>query len=287
MQTLEPKKNDIRFEDLFAFIQERWNIYAKKEMGYPKPWTEDKILQSYRFCNVHRENDTVTKWVAENIRSPHRGDDNLWFNLVIARLVNWPESLEALGYYKEWNPDHFISTLNERASKDEKVFSGAYIVSTNGVAMPKPQYLASKVLTPLWAQKASLKPHSADLLYTYYGRLSKFIGLGSFLTAQVIADLKYCPPLSAAPDWRTWSASGPGSRRGINRVFSRFTHNPCRDDVYQKLMALLHPTIDKWCQIGGIPPLHAQDLQNCLCEFDKYERVRLGEGRPRSTYPGV
>jgi hypothetical protein len=35
------------------------------------------------------------------------------------------------------------------------------------------------------------------------------------------------------------------------------------------------------------PPLHAQDVQNCLCEFDKYERVRLGEGKPRSTYPGV
>jgi hypothetical protein len=37
----------------------------------------------------------------------------------------------------------------------------------------------------------------------------------------------------------------------------------------------------------SMPPLHAQDLQNCLCEFDKYERVRLGEGRPRSNYPGL
>lgn len=32
--------------------------------------------------------------------------------------------------------------------------------------------------------------------------------------------------------------------------------------------------------------LDAQDLQNCLCEFDKYERVRMGQGRPRSRYPG-
>jgi hypothetical protein len=36
-----------------------------------------------------------------------------------------------------------------------------------------------------------------------------------------------------------------------------------------------------------MPQLHAQDLQNCLCEFDKYERVRLGEGRPKAKYNGV
>jgi hypothetical protein len=31
-------------------------------------------------------------------------------------------------------------------------------------------------------------------------------------------------------------------------------------------------------------PLHAQDLQNCLCEFDKYERARLGQGVPKQIY---
>ena len=38
---------------------------------------------------------------------------------------------------------------------------------------------------------------------------------------------------------------------------------------------------------ADLPPIHAQALQNCLCEFDKYERVRLGEGRPRNNYPGI
>ena len=32
------------------------------------------------------------------------------------------------------------------------------------------------------------------------------------------------------------------------------------------------------------PLLTAHDVQFCLCEFDKYERVRLGEGRPRALY---
>jgi hypothetical protein len=32
---------------------------------------------------------------------------------------------------------------------------------------------------------------------------------------------------------------------------------------------------------------HLQDVQNCLCEFDKYERVKYGQGKPRSSYPGA
>jgi hypothetical protein len=34
----------------------------------------------------------------------------------------------------------------------------------------------------------------------------------------------------------------------------------------------------------GLGDLHAQDLQNCLCEFDKFERARLGEGKPKRKF---
>ena len=48
----------------------------------------------------------------------------------------------------------------------------------------------------------------------------------------------------------------------------------------------LHQQITPLVKKAKMPALHAQDLQNCLCEFDKYERTRLGEGRPRSRYQG-
>lgn len=52
-------------------------------------------------------------------------------------------------------------------------------------------------------------------------------------------------------------------------------------------LGLLQKEIDPLIKKAGILRLSAQDLQNCLCEFDKYERVRLGEGRPKQLYPGV
>ena len=33
-----------------------------------------------------------------------------------------------------------------------------------------------------------------------------------------------------------------------------------------------------------VPKLEMREIEHCLCEFDKYERTRLGQGRPRSFY---
>ena len=33
-----------------------------------------------------------------------------------------------------------------------------------------------------------------------------------------------------------------------------------------------------------VPNLEMREIEHSLCEFDKYERTRLGEGRPRAKY---
>jgi len=34
----------------------------------------------------------------------------------------------------------------------------------------------------------------------------------------------------------------------------------------------------------GLGDLHCQDLQNCLCELDKFLRGKLGEGKPKRQF---
>jgi hypothetical protein len=107
--------------------------------------------------------------------------------------------------------------------------------------------------------------------------LTQFDGLGSFIAAQIIADLKYMPPLDKAKDWHTFASSGPGSRRGLNRVCGRAVNESWTEDKWRAALTALQEKIKPL-------EMHAQDLQNCLCEFDKYERVRLGEGEPKQIY---
>lgn len=275
-------------DTLLYWIKERQSVYTKRQQGKPRPWTKDPILQSYRFCNVYREQDTVTRWIAQNWRDPYDGvDQDAWFAMVVARVINWPETLEEIGYPVPWNRKWFRAVVHQRQEQGEKAYSGAYIVSTNGHAMDKADYLAQHVLTPLWIARATLRPLVGDTLASYHARLSQFNGMGSFMSAQVVADLKYVSPLCGVTDWWSWAASGPGSRRGLNRVLGRPVKDPWREADWLTELRKLHLRVVPLMDRARLPTIHAQDLQNCLCEFDKYMRTLNGEGRPRATYPGL
>jgi hypothetical protein len=102
------------------------------------------------------------------------------------------------------------------------------------------------------------------------------------MAGQVIANLKYVEPLRSADDWWT----GPGSRRGLNRALGRPVNAPWSEREWRTAFDRLYAHIKPALKRAGIR-LHAQDLQSCLCEFDKYERARLGEGTPKRRYAGV
>lgn len=276
----------MRVAELWSFIHERHQIYLSKTAGNSKPWTEDKILASYRFCNVYRELDSVTEWITRNWRKPFADDPDLWFAMAVARLINWPDTLGLVGYPVPYDPAQFTHVVHQQQDRGYKAFSGAYIVSTNGFSMDKADYLDQHVLRPMWNDRESIRPRKGDTLLSFYSRLNRYNGMGSFMAGQVIADTKYAGELSKAPDWVTWAASGPGSRRGLNRVMGRPLTASWPGPSWHMTLLELKAAIDPIVEEVGWPIIHAQDLQNCLCEFDKYERTRLGEGRPRSTYPG-
>jgi hypothetical protein len=149
---------EIRTRELFVFTRERHFIYLRRRAGKPKPWTTNPILQQWRFCNVYRELDTVTQWIAQHWREPHRADPDLWFAMAVARFVNWPDSLNAIGYPVPWRPERFVKVLEDRMRRREKVFTGAYMIHADRhFAGSKAAYLATEVLSPLWDDRECLR----------------------------------------------------------------------------------------------------------------------------------
>ena len=57
-------------EPFFAFARARHQIYLRRKNGQPPPWTDDPILQRYRFTNVFRELDATTVWFRQHLRDP-------------------------------------------------------------------------------------------------------------------------------------------------------------------------------------------------------------------------
>jgi alpha-glutamyl/putrescinyl thymine pyrophosphorylase clade 1 len=270
-------------KEFAKFVTERYDIYLRRQAGEPAPWTKDPILQRYRFCNVRREDDRVTRWLHDHWLRPHEANTDLWFAMVVARLINKPESLEECGFPIPWRPAHWRKVLNARKQRGETVFSAAYMIraieAKNGET--KVDYLAKYVLAPLWAARSKFPRHSTlDELHQW---LLSFYGMGSFLAAQVLADIKWAKSLRQAADWRTFAASGPGSCRGLNRVCGQPVTAPWKEPEWRtrvlELRQAVLPLLPK-----ALRDLDAQNIQNALCEFDKYMRAKNGEGRPKQLF---
>lgn len=273
------------------FCEERHALAIRKAAGMAKPWTKDPILQRYRFCNVYRELDSVTRWIRFNYSGRWHAHRDHWFAMAVARLVNWPDTLHDLRVaVLPWKPEEFCTRIGARQALGKQTYGAAYIVSTNGQSIPKDKYLAESVLGPLWDARAVLRPRASDTLQSFHERLLDFNGMGSFIAAQIVADEKNVPTskLANAPDWYTWAAPGPGSLRGMNRIMGNGAKKSgINAKDFAEVLDCLRGHVNARFRLKGYPEVHAQDLQNCLCEFDKYERVRLGEGKPRQQYPGV
>lgn len=271
--------------DLFKyFVAERWRIHiAKDEEKLPAPWTTDPILQKYRFCNVMREHDKVTKWIAANWRNPNRINPMLPFNMAVARLINYPPTLEEIGYSYFWTPEQsgrMRNIIKDRQNRGDKCFSSAYMVTgTESKGMEKVDFVLL-ILNRLWEVYPRMKFNSLE----EFANSVQVKGISSFLSGQIVADVKYTPWLKQAPDWWTWSTPGPGSIRGLNRLWNLPIERQMNGGEFQDRMQIVGA-------VGLGLAIHFQDLQNCLCEFDKYCRVKFGQGQPKQLYvptgPGV
>ena len=268
---------------LVKFITARERHRVAKEAGR-KVDRPDPIISTFRFCNVRRNDDRVTKWVHENYLDRWRDDPDLWFALLVARLFNNEETLDILtDTVLPFNPEKMRARLHARRDNGRKNFNAAYIVSTNGRAMDKVNYVIDYVLAPAWKGRGNMAAmmRRATTLGQAHQHLGRLNGLASFMAAQVVADLKYADP-AKWKDFQSFAASGPGSRRGLNRVLGLDKETGMTEVAFRERLAVLWGKVNarlKWAQ-----DLTAQDLQNCLCEFDKYERARTGDGRPKQLY---
>lgn len=275
----------MRVSPLVDFIKAREAHRAAKERGWKavskrKP---DPIISEYRFCNVRRNDDRVTLWIHKEFFDKWGRDADLWFALVVARLFNNEDTLrEIMPFTLPFKPERMRSALHTRARGGKKNFNAAYIVSTNGRPMDKVDYVVDIVLQPLWDKRKLMRSRlNTGQLANAHIALCEEQGLGSFMAAQILADLKYAPSSHMWEDFATFAASGPGSRRGLNRVMGYSVTSPWNEVTFRETLAALRDAVNKRLTMEA---LTAQDIQNCLCEFDKYERARTGDGRPKQKY---
>ena len=253
-------------KELVYWITERENMRVRKEAGGKWPFSKDPTMANNRYTNVRREDDKVTKWLADNWRYP---DSELTKWMCLARMVNYIPTLEHLPRSAPWNADAIADVLGELIDTGGKVWSSAYMITTCGKKMDKVSYVVDHVCSNV------PEVDTCATLAEAYAKLTKVDGLGSFLAAQIIADIKNTPGtvLASAPDWYEWSAPGPGSLRGLSAFFGTSITVTGYSTAIGRAWQLVQPHLP-----NDLQDLSMQDFQNCLCEFSKLVR---GYGRNR------
>lgn len=278
---------------LLYFIWEREVVRIVKERGGEKPYTKDPVLQKYKFTNIRRRDDRVSRWVIENVIRPSEGELHLWFTLLITRLINWPPALQRLiddgllfNKPEDFNPQEFSESLERYKAERGKVYTGAYMIYPTKMdpGSVKSLAIAKHIIAPAAGLDRPLQrivTGDEPLLSDFVATLSTGFGISTFIAGQVAADLTYSLQFNDALDLYTYAPIGPGSSRGLNYLLNRAPNAGWTQEAFNsQLVGILDAVRDEL----DINDLTLHDVQNCMCEFSKYCRTVLGEGKPKTTY---
>jgi hypothetical protein len=284
MKTADVKKLEPMDRFLY-FIKERERVRILKEGGAAKPWTDDEILQQYRFCNIRRMDDKVSKWLFQNWYRPYYDHENMVAACVIARHFNKPEVCEPLTWHvfgeDGYQPKAILGRIQQLKREGQTVFSGAYMIHADKSA-DKSEMVINRVVQPFIDNPPDIDP---DSLQRSVEAINGYWNIGSFMAGQIVADLRWAKS-GTWKDRHTWAPIGPGSKRGMNRLLGRELSTNLPQEEFTKHLLALIVTCKTRLPKEIHSRLEAMDYQNCCCEFDKFERTLWGEGKPKQKYPG-
>jgi hypothetical protein len=267
--------------DFFRYARERYRIKLRRDAGQPAPWTDDPVLQRFRFCHIFREDDKTTVWFRENVRDPLRDDPVKvalatigfrWFN-----RIETGERIKHIMLKHGWDNDAV-----------RKQLKGVYPLIT-GAYMVRSPYGVNKLdgLLSYMAQLPDVRLLQQPTLQAAHTILREAPGMGDFTAYEVISDLRWTCVLEGASDIMTWASPGPGAARGLEwiyrRPFSRGSQKGVDEQI--KLMRRLLAASRKqryWSKRW--PAWDMRTVEHTLCEYDKYRRGQAG-GRLKRRYP--
>lgn len=288
-----------QLKTFWYWMNERHRIWQKRYDGVPYPWTKDPILTKFKFTNVFRQLDRVTEaWTDRFVKLLGRGksmtDGDLMFHCVMFRLFNWPETYDTLFYTMPYLELYSLRTalkaLDKRREEGHKIFTGAYIVS-NGGSDDRKVRVYCKALAKIFKRRHEIAERIVEnrSMEEAVNVLCEQPLIGRFVAYEIACDLRHTRILGKAQDVVSWANPGPGAVRGINRLMtgkkqkiaglSRPFYIEVMRDLYKRAQTQFKGKCE-W-------PFELREIEHSLCEFDKYVRVKNGEGRPRSTFTPI
>ena len=267
------------------FACERQNIFWKKLYGEPAPWTNDPILQEYKFCNSYRVNDRVSQYLLSNViyNGKNYSNEDMLFRIILFKLFNKESTWELLlNNFKEitlknFNFNEYSKVLENTISNGIKIYNDAYISCAtkafgynrkhdNHLALINKMFIEDRIQDKIVRCKT---------MEEGFNIIRDYPLIGNFMAYQLVTDINY----STVVNWREdeFTIAGPGSLRGIKKCFID-KGNLSNEEIIRYMYVHQDEEFKRlnlnFKRIGN-RPLQLIDCQNIFCELDKYCRQAI------------
>ena len=295
--------------EYFEFIYDRQLIWHKKSvLNEAAPWSDDKLFQTFKFCNIYRELDRVSKVIDETIcKDPNMGFEQKFFNIIAGRVFNLDYTFTQLTGILDpsnFNHKYYEDLLDSKIKKGVGIWNSAYTLTQmkydanyrkekHAQFLLLFQYIADNISFLTRGMQKSKTLREATL------KLCNLPLIGEFLAGEIVQDLTYCRPFFFANemnDDNDLCPVGPGTIKAISETFpesstdtNAFTRLIIQTHAAQKeYFRILYEQKGKnWKSIAYTQAntpgvfLSINNIESAFCEKRKYDNLKSGNGRKR------
>jgi hypothetical protein len=289
----------------YEFIYERQKIWHNRFVSNkPAPWTDDSVLQSFKFCNIYRELDAGTIAISKHLINTGMRPENKLLNIIAYRIFNKRDTFTRLFDGLLDDQTFNLKALEKRLDNvNGTLFSDAYLISSHPVNpdyRPRDKHIQVLLMLhkiipvlPQIIQKLNTNTAQSGLAI-----IERYVDMaGPFLSGQILLDCTYSRNSNGISDIVPYTPNdflivGPGAHWGLEILFNEKLNKKDADDKCRLLFKSQKEYFDllkeksgkDWLQVKWEEPgycggnyISLHDIQGCLCEFRKYTRLKNGE----------
>lgn len=275
--------------NFFEYMYDRQFLKLRKEKNLI-PWTKDPILSSYKFCNVRRIDDRGTQHIYNYvIKNTSLSPEDKLFNIILYRwfnvdgffinILNGP--IHVIGF----NFKKLEKQFDTAKARGFKLFNDAYMIC--GITYSDYRESDKHIQFLIRARDIArdtdfykiINMKSAHEIFEALQFEEKGYLIGPFLAYQILIDWSYYKNIEGMD---SMDYCGPGTIYSLNELFKEdinYDNEPSNglnylNNTQEEQFKLLKKKTNKdWNKIDG-KKVSITDIENCLCEFRKYWKLK-------------
>lgn len=271
------------YELYWTFAARRQEAFERRLAGHAWPWTEDPILQTYKFCNVYRAADRVSQYLIAKVAYAEDAGDfaDRAFQIVAFRtfsnIATWETVRSILGgapRIRDLASGAFGKAIEIAKARNGGLYTGAFILCANKAYGFDAKHRNHEALFKqmFLSERLDRTIAGANSLEQVVRALQEYPLMGPFMAYQIAIDLNYSELINFSEN--DYTQAGPGALRGLKKAFIT-TGDYSPSDAILWMTEHQEREFEKLgLRFKGLfgRPLHAIDCQGLFCELDKYCR---------------